>query len=86
MQHVLRLFDRIDDTHVIIDQEHDAYVVEGVMSGPKGAHFTAKAEGRDLRATIDGMAKKMEAQLRQWKDWLVDHHPNHGHPSVSPRS
>jgi putative sigma-54 modulation protein len=73
IEKVLRVFERLDAAQVVFDHEHDDYVVEAIVSAPKGAQFTARAEGRDLRATIDSACQKLEAQVRNWKDRLVDH-------------
>ena len=74
LQWTSRLFDRITAIDAILDAEHGEFVVELVAVAPPHHHrFAAKAEGHDLRQVIDAADHKLEAQLRSWKDRLVDH-------------
>lgn len=76
LQRMTRLFDRITAIDAILDAEHGEHIVELVAVAPPNHHrFSAKAEGHDLRQTIDAADQKLEAQVRAWKDRLVDHRP-----------
>ncbi|MAG55785.1 MAG: ribosomal subunit interface protein [Planctomycetes bacterium] len=70
-----RLFDRVTAVHAILDFEHGAHLVELTASAPPNHKFVSHAEGKDLRKAIDQADHKLEVQVRQWKDKLVDHHP-----------
>lgn len=83
MQKILRLHDRLGSAMVVFDQAHDHYIVEGTVTAPQ-KKFSARAEEREPRTAIDQMWHKLEAQVRQWKDKLVDHHPNHGRTPEPP--
>lgn len=70
-----RLFDRLTAVHAIVDHEHGEHIVELTASAPPHHRFSARASGSDLRQTIDAAGHKLEAQVRSWKDRLVDHRP-----------
>lgn len=67
------LLERILNVQVIVEEEHGANVVEFVATAPQNQRFTARAEAADLRKAIDDAEHKLEAQVRHWKDKLVDH-------------
>ncbi len=73
LQRLTRLSERVIIVHAILDHEHGEHIVELVASAPPHHRFSARAEGVDLRHTIDAADAKLEAQIRHWKDRLVDH-------------
>ena len=81
MGKIVRLHERLGPAQVVIDRDNETYVLEGIVKGPKGASFQAKAESLDLRAAIDQLAKKLDGQVRQWKGKHIDH--LHGNGSRS---
>jgi ribosomal subunit interface protein len=76
LQRILRLHNRLSTAHVILDQEHGRHTAEVMVNGTRGAVFTARAEGTDLRSVVDAAEAKLEHQIRQWKGRLVDHRPS----------
>ena len=52
--------------------QHKAEVVGAV----KGKRVQAKTSTREMYATIDALIDRVDAQLRKWKDRLVNHKPN----------
>jgi len=73
MMKILRLHDRLDSAQVVIDQDGGIHVVEGIVNAPQRV-FSARGEERELRTAIDQMGHKLESQVRQWKDKLIDYH------------
>ena len=70
-----RIFERLTAVHAILDHEHAQHVVELTASAPPHHWFSARAEEAGLRYAIDLAEHKIEAQVREWKDRLVDHRP-----------
>ena len=68
-----RLFDRLTSVTAIINKEHDDFVVEVTASAPSQHRFAARAENSVLRHAMDQVDQKVEAQVRAYKDKLVDH-------------
>ena len=68
-----RIFERLTAVHAILDHQHGQHVVELTASAPPHHRFSARAEGLELRHAIDAADHKLEAQVRVWKDRLVDH-------------
>lgn len=73
MNKVLRISDRVESIHVVLDREHDAHQVEVIAKLRSGPQLTAKVDGEDLRGAIDACENKIEAQIRHWKDKAQDH-------------
>ncbi len=70
-----RLFDRIQQVHVIIDKadNHAHEEVEIIVHIEHAAPLIASKAGPDLYACIDDAASKIERQLRDHKEKLRDH-------------
>lgn len=63
--------------------QHKAEVVGAV----KGKRVQAKTSTREMYATIDALVDRIDAQLRKWKDRLVNHKPSKTRrPRVSGRA
>lgn len=71
IEKVMKMAERLGPAHIILDHEHDEYVVEVSVTAPRGAPLTARAEDRDLRAAIDSAASKLETQVRAKKSRRV---------------
>lgn len=67
------LLDRIISVQVVVEDDHGKNCVEFIAKAPQNHTFTARAEDPDLRKAIDGAEQRLEAQVRHWKDKLVDH-------------
>jgi putative sigma-54 modulation protein len=52
--------------------QHKAEVVGAV----NGKRMQAKTSTREMYATIDALVDRVDAQLRKWKERLVNHKPN----------
>ena len=72
---VLRVFDRLEAAQIILDQERGDHIIEAIVTAPRGARFVAHSRNKDLRTGIDAMCQKLESQVRNWKDRLVEHRP-----------
>ncbi len=72
---VVRLHDRLTDARVVLDHDHGLHSAEVTIHAPRGTRFTARAENADLRAAIDAVESRLETQIRNWKERLVDHRP-----------
>lgn len=70
-----RIFERLTAVHAVLDHDHGEHVVELTASAPPHHRFSARAEEAELRSAIDVAERKLEAQVRGWKDRLVDHRP-----------
>ena len=70
-----RIFERLTAVHAILDHGHGEYIVELTASAPPHHRFSARAEGAELRLAIDVADHKLEAQVRSWKERIVDHRP-----------
>ena len=63
-----RYYDRLMSVDVIMDVQGDRQIVEMIARADHHTQFVAKHEDADLYATIDHVAKEMEAQLRKHKE------------------
>ncbi|MDH5527623.1 MAG: ribosome-associated translation inhibitor RaiA [Nitrospirota bacterium] len=58
--------------HVILEVDKLRHIVEIIMN-VKGSQLTAREEGDEMYASIDGAMTKIEQQLRRYKDKLSHH-------------
>jgi putative sigma-54 modulation protein len=58
--------------HVILEVDKLRHIAEIIMH-VKGAQLTAREDGEEMYASIDGAMTKMEQQLRRYKDKLSHH-------------
>ena len=68
-----RHFDLVSDVHCILTVEKLRHKAEATVS-VNGARIYADATEDDMYAAIDGLADKLERQVRKHKEKLVDHH------------
>ncbi|MDH3440224.1 MAG: ribosome-associated translation inhibitor RaiA [Gammaproteobacteria bacterium] len=68
-----RHFDLVSDVHCILTVEKLRHKAEATVN-VNGAKFYADATEEDMYAAIDGLADKLERQVRKHKEKLVDHH------------
>lgn len=81
-QHLETRFARLDryglkfgSMQVILGVEKLQHKAE-VVCTVNGKRVQAKTATREMYATIDAVADRLDAQLRKWKDRLVSHKPN----------
>lgn len=83
MQRLSRHFDRVISVDVILNVEkHDQLAEATVNAGGRTLFANDKAD--DMYAAIDGLADKIDRQVRRLKDKLRDHH--HDKPDLSATS
>ncbi|MBN1755046.1 ribosome-associated translation inhibitor RaiA [bacterium] len=67
-----KFFDRIIDTHVVLDVEKHRKLAEISMK-VYGTHLVSSSTADDLYLAIDDAARKIERRLRKYKEKLKDH-------------
>ena len=72
LDRVIRHFDHVTSTHVILSVEKLKQKAE-VTLHVKGKDITATADGADLYASIDAMADKLDRQVVKHKEKVTDH-------------
>lgn len=72
LSHLERFFDRIIDVHVILSAEKRSFETEITVQA-NGISLHGKSNHEDLRTSIDSVVKKMERQLKKYKDRLKNH-------------
>lgn len=68
-----RHFDLVKDAHCILTVEKLRHKAEATVS-VSGGKIHAENVEEDMYAAIDGLADKLERQVRKYKEKLVDHH------------
>ena len=68
-----RHFDLVKDAHCILTVEKLSHKAEATVS-VSGGKIHAENTEEDMYAAIDGLADKLERQVRKYKEKLVDHH------------
>lgn len=71
---VAKYFDRAIEANVTISKEAHRYRADCTLHANQGTILQARAEGGDFYGTFDGVADKIEKQLRRYKRRLKDHH------------
>lgn len=66
-------FDHVIDGHVILRHEKFINVAEVTLHAA-GTTLFAETEDKDMYAAIDGLADKLERQVKKYKEKLMDHH------------
>lgn len=74
MQRVMRLTERVQGVHVVVDHVREVHEVEAVAHTHGGPPFHVKVSGRDLRGAIDACEEKLSNQVRHWVDRHKQHH------------
>ncbi|MCK9284530.1 MAG: ribosome-associated translation inhibitor RaiA [Rhodocyclaceae bacterium] len=72
LDRVIRHFDHVTSTHVILSVEKLKQKAE-VTLHVKGKDITAVADGADLYASIDAMVDKLDRQVVKHKERVTDH-------------
>lgn len=70
---VSRHFDLVTDAHCILTVEKLRHKAEATVN-VSGGRIYADATEEDMYAAIDGLADKLDRQVRKFKEKLVDHH------------
>ena len=78
---VERHFDHVTRAHVVLTVEKTAQKAEATIH-VAGGTVHALAHGQDLYAAIDGLADKLDRQVKRHKEKLTDHHRGGVHPKA----
>ena len=78
LEKVSRHFDLVTDAHCILTVEKLRHKAEATVS-VNGGRIYADATEEDMYAAIDGLADKLDRQVRKYKEKLVDHHARDSH-------
>lgn len=73
LEKISRHFDLVTDAHCILTVEKLRHKAEATVS-VNGGKIYADATEEDMYAAIDGLADKLDRQVRKYKEKLVDHH------------
>ena len=68
-----RHFDFVTNVHVILTVDKLVHKAEATMH-VSGANLFADSDATDMYAAIDGLADKLDRQLKRHKEKLQDHH------------
>jgi putative sigma-54 modulation protein len=68
-------FDHLINVNMVLGVEKDVQKAEATIH-VSGADLFAKAESRDMYASIDQMVNKLDSQIRKHKEKLNDHRKN----------
>ena len=74
-----RLYDRIEDIHVLVDRSGQQFRVEIVVRTDHKHTFVAQVDADKFHESVDLAIDKMERQLREYKEKLRNrkHQPGH---------
>jgi putative sigma-54 modulation protein len=72
-----RHFDSVTDVHVVLSVEKLRHKAEATMMISGGKLFADSTEA-DMYAAIDGLADKLDRQLKKHKEKMKDHHRSEG--------
>jgi putative sigma-54 modulation protein len=73
MQKLVRHFDQVNSVHVILKVEKLQQHAEATVNAG-GRTLFATDTAPDMYASIDGLADKLDRQVRRYKDRITDHH------------
>lgn len=77
VEKLTRLFERLSEITVTIDLEHrEAPTVDLRVSAEHKHDFVATVEGEDLMVAVDMVLRKLEQQLRKYKEKIQGRHRN----------
>lgn len=74
LERVERYFDRVMSIHVILRVENLDHHAEATVSAPGGKPIFADSSAKDMYAAIDGLADKLDRQVKKQKEKLKDVH------------
>jgi len=77
MERLERHFDNVTDIHVILSVEKLRHKAEATLH-VSGARMYADAIEGDMYAAIDGLADKLDRQVKKHKEKITDHHRTEG--------
>ncbi|MGF1607140.1 MAG: ribosome hibernation-promoting factor, HPF/YfiA family [Rhodothalassiaceae bacterium] len=69
-----KYFDRALDAAVTVTKEAHLYRIDCTLHANQGTILKARADGTEIYGTFDGVADKIEKQLRRYKRRLKSHH------------
>ena len=72
MQRLTRHFDQVSSVHVILNVEKLQQQAEATVKAAGRTLFAAET-AKDMYASIDGLADKLDRQVRRYKDRITDH-------------
>lgn len=78
LDRVLRHFDHVTDIHCVLTVEKLRHKAEATMQVTGGKIFADSVEA-DMYAAIDGLADKLDRQVKKHKEKLSDHHAREAH-------
>jgi len=73
---IQRHFDHLMDAHCILTVEKLQHKAEATLN-LRGMRIYADAVEEDMYAAIDGLADKLDRQVRKHKERRTDHHARH---------
>lgn len=72
-----RHFDHVTDVHVVLSVEKLRHKAEATLHVSGGKLYADNTE-EDMYAAIDGLADKLDRQLKKYKEKMTDHHRGAG--------
>ena len=74
-----RFFDRLTSIEVTVDLEHEQTPTVDLNVSAEHKHdFVATDCSNNLMGSVDAVIRRMEQQLRKYKEKIQDHHRNSG--------
>jgi putative sigma-54 modulation protein len=73
IEKIERHFDLVSDVHCILTVEKLRHKAEATVS-VNGGKIYADSTEEDMYAAIDGLADKIDRQVKKYKEKLADHH------------
>jgi putative sigma-54 modulation protein len=77
LERLKRHFDHVTDIHVVLGVEKLRHKAEATMHISGGDIFAESVE-ENMYAAIDGLADKLDRQLKKHKEKITDHHRSEG--------
>ncbi|QEP44269.1 ribosome-associated translation inhibitor RaiA [Ectothiorhodospiraceae bacterium BW-2] len=77
LERLERHFDQVTNAHVILSVEKQRQKAEATIN-ITGNQLFANHEHEDMYAAIDGLADKLDRQIRKHKEKVTNHHRNNG--------
>lgn len=77
LERLSRYFDQVTNVHVILSVEKLRQKAEATLN-ITGNQLFADSEHEDMYAAIDGLADKLDRQIRKHKEKSTDHHRSNG--------
>ena len=81
LDRVERHFDHLTRAHVVLTVEKTEQKAEATIH-VSGGTVHALATGQDMYAAIDGLADKLDRQVKRHKEKLTDHHRGEALPKA----